>query len=273
MATKVTLFFTVAPTSTDGQSYRVAGFSESWYHPSETLQSVLGDTRLLCRARAKLLPTQGSIVAQRYQIASPDGRPGASQVRLLYYKGNPSYNTDVPNLGFQFRAYAVGKQNRAVRMIHSIPDQFIENGEAKFSVQYLKDRDAYWKLLSDSWQFRGIKMDVDTKEIESISDIGAIVTTEDFAYPGDKKKVQVIRTKQDEGRDDYHGQIVRTIASADAKHFTVKDWNGGSCTGGRVRPYSHEFFGIDPEIQGESIYSHKLGRPFFQYRGRASNRA
>jgi len=275
MATKFTMFFTVAPVYKDGQSYRVAGFSESWFHPSDTIDSVKRDASKLANARAKLLPKQGSIVAFRFQHVTADGRPGASQVRLNYVKGNAAYETDVPNMAYQFRCYAAGKQNRAIRQIKGFPDQFVVDGEAKLDPQMTRDRDAYFKALSDVWTFRGIVMDTPTVDIESITVNGGITTVDDFAYPGDKKKVQIIRTKKDGTRDDFFGQIIRTTTQTNAKNFTVElaKYKGGACTGGRVRAYSHEFFAIEEGIFDQAVYTHKVGRPFFQYRGRASNRA
>jgi len=272
MPTKCTLFFEVSTVYGDDLSYRVGGWSETYYHGGVIDTPSVNDAVVaLGNVRAKILPKQASIVASRQQTVTADGKPGKSKTKLTFIKGNASFDTDVPQMAYAMRGHAAG-QNMRMMELRCFPDEFVSKGEAKLTDAMTGFLRAYKrKIIDEGWMFRGIKMDVPTVEISTISGGGAITVNDDFVSPGVGKKVQVLRTKVSGTRDDFAGGNFKVLAAADARHITIAGWDGGECENGRLRAYSHDFFPIT-SIEDEAIFVRKVGRPFFQYRGRASSR-
>jgi hypothetical protein len=274
MATKLTAFFELGTIYGNGVTYRVAGWSESWINMGGGFNNSSFDKQVsdLLDARAKILAKQGSIVAYRYQTVVPDGRPTRSQVYLANRVGNADYPTDIPNMAFAYRGYSSG-QNMRIMELRGFPDSQVVTGEAARDPNMVRNMNAFTKkLVDDGWGFRGIQKDVQTVDINLIGSVGAVSTVDDFACPPVGKKVQILRTKESPEGDDQFGGIFKVLSITDARHFTLQGWDNGDTKDGRVRSYAHDFFPFN-FFSEQAVYTRKVGRPFFQYRGRASNKA
>lgn len=271
MTVKCTYFCEIAPEYKDGNVYRIGGWSESFYHDS-TLASGQAEKVFdtLIGARAKLLPKQASIVAKRFQDVAADGRPGRAKVRLVYIRGNTAYDTDVPNLAYVARVYAKNnKPNHRLLELRGFPDVMCVKGEASLDAPWQSFRDLYYQVLIDNFQFRGNILDGPTAHITSVSADGSVVTDEDFVNNLAGKKVTIVRALINGTRDDFFGGTFKVGAQPSLRLTTLLGYNGPACTKGTIRAYGHDFFGIE-SIDSESVYTRKVGRPFYQYRGKAS---
>jgi hypothetical protein len=268
---KYTMLFGYASNLSGGsQGHRTGGWSESVYDASPVNQTAIDLFKVLQMKRAPLLGSGALIVGQRYQNIDP---LGGSTTGSDQYPGNVTYPSDVPQLSLLGRIGAQVRANFRALEIRGIPDSLAAEGEYKPDSVFPTLLSDYIAALSGNWYFRG--RDLATPRVPIIKIEGAsgiVAVAADFTVaPGDL--VQIIRTRDDDGKVFGSFNYIAATPAPTARQFSLSDYIGGDAKGGSVRlalKVLGLFRGGSFSIRGIAV--RKVGRSFFQYRGRASVR-
>jgi len=267
--TKCTMLFQLATGGAPGQTgARIGGWSESWYNDQSALSTVKERFFALCQARAAMLPTWAQIVGQRYQQVVP--KVTSSQVASLVFPGTAGLQVDVPQMSVLVKIGA-GGGNPNIRQwaMRGLPDARVENGEFLPSLQFTQ-RFQFFSQLLQYWLFRGVNLLADQAAVNFIDANGEVQLNESFTV-NENDRVQVIKTMNTAER--LVGGIYQVGAGPTSHTLTLRNWDQGLTQGGTVRLYQIIYPTIDPNnIQLGRVTVRKVGRPFFSYRGRRSNR-
>lgn len=246
---------------------RVGGWSESWYLDAETV-SPDDRFRRVNLARAALLPIGCSIIGQRYQMVEP---VGSSQTGSFVYPGTAGTLADVPQMALFCRVHAVNAINIRPAVLRGIPDARAVRGEYNPSDAYTKAISLYFgELATWGFKFRGRDLSAPQLPLIHILADGSVQTEVAHTYVvGDM--VQVLRAVGADGRK--RGGRFQVTAVLNSFHFSI-NWNQlFDSTGGRVRKdLGYSYYDIVTPVDIRGVTVKRVGRPFFQYRGRRSNR-
>lgn len=245
---------------------RVAGWSESFYYNDSITDS--GDIARLCQRRAALLPQNAFIIGQRYQFA--DGSSRSDSVR---YNSNTGLAVDVPQMSLLCSARNLAQQSTRRFMIRGIPDAWVVNGELVGGSAGVAARariNAYFDELAD-WLWKARDRNAATADIMTIAANGQFNLAQDLAFAdGDLLRFQrVVSTVKLPIKGSY-----RVLSHTSQRVGVFANWNGLTVSNvGKVQLVAFKFVPFVIKAQSFSrVAVKKVGRSFFQYRGRASKR-
>jgi hypothetical protein len=254
--------------------HRIAGWSESWYYPGTSLQSCLaaafgGVTGLLSSslglvpARAGLLPLGCSVVGERVQVVDP---PGLSQSLASVYPGNPAFFEGYPSIALLAKIPGVGVRNIRRVLLRALPSAVVVEGEYTPNVLFAAQLALFTQALA-GWQFRGRDLAQPLFHVLTISAAGAVQCQENVPFTVGQA-VRVLRSRDVTG-DLRGGRFVVSTTGPLSSQFTIPGWPFGACTGGTVRADAVVYPAVDTSnpLTGRAV-TKKVGRPFFQFRGR-----
>jgi len=245
---------------------RVGGWSESVY--SDYPPSAIMEQRFLdlMNARAALLAVTGSITGQRFQAVDP---PGVSTTGTRIVPGASGLQCDVPQMALYYRLRSSTTLNTRPLYIRGIPDARVVQGEYSPSQAYTTALNSYLNQLR-YWQFRAKDLSLGSAPIFTITDAGVVTVTEAY-MPNVNDYVKVSRTVPQLGG--FYGGTFRVSAVASTTQFTLANWVAGDTSQGRVSLIGYVYPSVGaPVDETPRVVVKKVGRPFVQYRGRASRR-
>jgi hypothetical protein len=125
-------------------------------------------------------------------------------------------------------------------------------------------------LAQDGWRFKGRVLTNAKGEVDSISTAGVVVLRAAVTLSvGDK--VRLLNVVDANNRN--QSGVYLVTAAPDSTHFTVAGYEGAAATTGFARKEQSDFFTIGAgSLTRGRVITHKVGRGFFQFRGRRSRR-
>lgn len=276
MTIKVTSLFqqATAPSDPTRPVHRLGGWSESWYYPGTSLNSAIaqyqGQGGVFGSvgwgpARAGLLGLGAAIVGQRFQVVNP---VGPAQSTAFQFVGAPAREQDIPQAALLLKVPGLNVLNIRKTVLRGIPDSQIFEGELSTDFVYLTQLQLFQRELAN-WQFRGRDLSQPTIRIISISAMGVVTTEAPPPYVvGDI--VRVLKTKLPTGKL-VGGRFQVVAVGPGFNQVTLLNWGFGPTTIGSVRKDLIVFIGADSaNVTVSRIVTRRVGRPFFQFRGRRS---
>lgn len=273
-AFKVSVLFQLSTNTSNPnlQPKHIGGWSEQWYWPNNNLSQVLEALRGgwgdgLLQTRAALLPNGAAIIGFRIQEVMPRG---VSQSFGETYPGTAGIAQDIPQMALLQRTPGLNAINVRRSTLRGIPDARVVEGEYTPSVAYEQALGA-WRLILSDWRFRGRDLSQPNIEIVSITAAGLVRTAVVHGYVvGDF--VRISKTIDSNGIS-HSGRFLVSAIGPLTSEFTASAWTAGATTGGTVRKDGVVL--IQPDVNNITfprILTRRVGRPFGQYRGRASRR-
>ncbi len=244
---------------------RAGGWSEGWYQDTDP-NTAKANFQTLCIARATLLPTSGSIVGQRYHVVD-----GASSTGNIVFPGSSGILCDVPQMALQMSCLGVGTLNNRKWRVRGIPDARVVEGEYVGSQQFDGGIKTYFDTLGQlGFKFKAKDLAAARGEVLTIDNAGNVVMgTPITLTPGDK--VDALRILDDAGNAISGTFTVQTVTSGNV--FKLGNWPAKAGHAGKLRKSAT----IYPNVDSSScrivlVTVNKVGKSFFQYHGRRSNR-
>lgn len=245
----------------------VFGFSESWY-TNLTGDALINAMDTVSDKRRLLLAADTNIVGYRIQDAT--GRSFVVRKKFIPPRANGEGNVPVDSILCEVAVAGTTSKKRF--WCHDVPDDWIVGGRLP---DFVLIRVTEWleRLSALNFGVRYRVQSAPTAPILSIDATGAVVTSANIVLAaGDT--IQFLRCRDINGRPIKGTYVVKTVT--DQTHFAVAPWAGQLVgVSGRVRKLTYQIGGALVEEQSRSIVrsgSRKVGRPFFQLRGRASAR-
>lgn len=269
----------------DAPIERKAGWSESYWLNGEDI----GAARLIFEGvngpidgRLRLLPRlSGVIIGARYEAFTLVGTtlvPGAAQPVPIGRAGTAPLLNDIPQMGLQLAFKLTDNQPGSIRhVLAGWPDASVVGGEAILSID-MKDRLRRFFLSVQSCGAVVIDRNQSKEKLLSISADGVGKRLDGGGYAvGTMLKIS--RARDPVGRRNYGGVYPVVAVTAGPTTFTLGGWSaaaggpGVATVRGTVRPHVRLWKGFDV-ARAKLVRSviRKVGRPFGDYRGRASKR-
>ena len=259
MASKATWLFNGISTFS-GKSW---GFSETWW-TSLTGAALIAAMDVVSAQRRLMLAGDCSIVG--YRIADLTGRSFVVRRSFLPPRGN-----DFSNLPIDCALCEVGVTNSPTIkkfFLHDLPDDWVRDTVIVAAQQPII-LNVVTALTQLGFQVRYQNQLAQQAAVSSVDSLGNVVTLAAINAPANSL-VQFLSCRDNNNRAVRGIYSVETVT--DATHFKVAEWSG-QLVGrrGRVRLVQQLFspslnLGVARTIIGAA--SRKVGRPFFQSRGR-----
>jgi len=248
-----------------GRGSRVGGWSEGWYIDANPV-TVDATINFLCQRRAALLTTAASIIGQRVRIIG-----GGSRTNNRTFPGSQTIQADIPQMAIQIAAGSKNKPNVRHFQLRGIPDARVVEGEYEPSAAMTGAFNAFFTTLDlDGWLFKARDLEKTKYKIATIT-TGGVVTIEGSITLGTGSYVRLLDAV-DENGNSVSGRYFVSAAVAGST-FTLTGYEGAAATIGFVREDATVFAAVNSEAcYVGRITTHKVGRDFFQYVGRASRR-
>lgn len=262
---KATMLFHVTSAAGSQQPTMTGGFSESVYFAGDTVNKELMETLIL--KRAALLPAGAQICGVRFQKVDP---VGDSQIAATNRPGpNGALAQDLPQVGLLISCKGAAHPNVRKWWIRAVPDDIVQGGIMQATPAWRNALLAYGQELG-LWYFRGQNLAAQQAAIASISGLGAFVLKDNTTF-GVGDWVDVLRTVDDNGKS-ISGKF--KVLTAGAGTGTLQAWPEDTPTvRGRMRKVEivyPQFAYANMQFVRAGVK--KVGRSFFQWRGRASKR-
>jgi len=270
---KATMLFTQSTNKSGEQpaQVRVGGWSETWYC-DDTIANVRANFAAVCQVRARMLSNAAAIIGQRYQVLG-----SGSQTGVQVFPGRAGVPADVPQMGLMLTVPGKDVPNIRRFTLRGIPDAIVVEGEYSPTAAFSTALTQFFGALGrGGFAMRG--RDRATPPTQVISVVPTVVAGNTFGTftlgtPltfAVGTKLKFVRTRDIYGRT-VDGEFLVTTAT-DSTHGVVSLWDFGDVNGGEVRVSGAPIF---PEIESSAfavgrIVVRKVGRPFNQYRGKAS---
>lgn len=274
MPTKFTMMFQASTQVIANAPTQTAGWSESWWQNALVDQNLF-EFAALIEARAALLCYPTAIVGRRvtqYEIPVMPGnllRPIRSRLVRVTSPGAQNQLTDILQMALNGIGFATGTGNQSKFKLGGLPDSMVEGGVFVPTAGYAARINLYrQRLQNDGWGFMGRSSTVQSATIQGM-ELGVLSLS--FALPG----IAV-------GNFIRVNRATTTVNLPYSGSFRVTAINGTQYTlegqalislkrGGSARQDLAVFQDID-EVVFRNATARKVGRPFFQLRGRAAKR-
>lgn len=270
---KGTLLFAVTTDPDDRvtASPHSGGWSES--HWGNVNPIVLPFLQQLAQRRANMLPAECSVIGWRNEIFTLTGNKlfpvGATSGRFQY-PGMQTPNMNLPQDSLMVSAVTDAAPNATRFNLRGLPDYVIQKGEYQPSPNFKTQFTNYAnELINSRWGFIGR---VKTGASARVNSINVGVVTLNGAVGGVVNESYLILNRvYDSNGNPVTGKFLITLIAGNA--YTVEGLAGVSVTipSGTARIDSLAFYQYT-EITPNRAVIRKIGRPFEQYRGRASAR-
>jgi len=266
--------FTTKPVDGSGQSPRVAGWTESHWRATNDIVNFRQD-RLITR-RAALLPagasisgfritgfdeTTGKLIQQSVILGAVNAGPGAAPDQQ-----------DIPQMSLQFRASATPPAvNTATFDIRGLPDVRVAGGAYNPSNEYAGLMSNFTgALVADSWGWVGVNKAL--PKVRVLKLLAGVVTLSAGSGLVAGNYVTFFRTKLDGGKSLKGTYLVTAAADPQYTLQAIDPAATISVPNGTARKHALAFVDYGA-IDIIAVRTHKVGRPFFRYRGRRSGAA
>lgn len=244
---------------------RVGGWSEGWYLADNAVDP-FGKLNQLCTFRARLLTDAAAIIGQRIRKVG-----GSASTAGRVFIGALSVRADIPQMALLATIRGVNVNNVRRFVLRGMPDSVVEEGEFTNFSTTNRNLLGYDHALSDlGFCFHGRKLDALTVGVESISDAGVVTPSTLFPVSAGMRFRTLRVTSTVTGNVI---SVVRTVVAFTSTTFTLGNWTFGAATGGKLRQEDEVFPAcLRDSLAKNRVVTHKVGKDFFQYHGRRSNR-
>ncbi len=260
MTVKVSWLFNGNDTDTGG---KVWGFSESWYSDL-TGAALISAMDNVSRYRALVLAHDTQIVG--YRIGQTTGR--SFVIRKLFEAPDANDTSNLPVDCALCQCAVTGSPTVKKFFIHDLPDDWIVDGHILASRE-LDIANVTLALAANSFMVRFQDPAAVKSNILSIDATGNVVTIQPITV-NIGNAIQMLNVRDANNRAIKGSFIVETVT--DTTHFKLAHWPGNVIgRRGSVRLVAF-LFRTASFLEGRTIIgaaSRKVGRPFFQQRGRA----
>lgn len=246
---------------------RVGGWSEGFYLNADVATAL---PRLIevCKDRAPLLTTAAEIVGQRVRVVG-----GGSSTYARKFPGTFDQQADIPQMALLLTANGVGEPNTRRFTLRGIADARVIEGEFSGTAEFNRRLQIYaTELQTQLMAFKCQSLSAPQANVLTISATGAVILEAPQSFFAEQM-VQGLRVMSDDNND-VITFTAKAVSGVDSAHYTLVPWTYGPAHGGRLRLIEK----IYPVIAADSvsvvkITTHKVGRDFFQYRGRQSKKS
>lgn len=244
---------------------RTGGWSESLFF-DETASTWASDLNRLQISRAGLLPDQASIIGQRYEY--PDGSTNTDN---RIYGGSSGESVDVPQMALEFSCKDATVKSVRHWTIRGLPDAWVIRGEISTDTAVSQAIQRYLAQMA-GFRWKCVDKSAATAGIVEISSNGNYELDVAFTLAVGSY-VKLLRCRDQYGRAAKGKFYVN--ASPTVQTGTLANWPAGIIVqNGRMRLVSSGFGTFAQAFSSVSrVMVKKIGRSFFQYRGRASKRS
>jgi len=274
MISRLTLLFeqvTAAENRTVARQH-IAGWSEGFWRDGE-LAASNRRIRDLAEARAPLLASSATIIGfriGRYDIVRNKLVPLGTSAGKFQFPGNSRYPCDLPQVSLELSGHAVNVPNSSRFNLRGIPDQMMVTGEYTPTGGFINNLLAYrQRLVNDLWGMLGRVLSEPRVRVVSIKDRLLTVEAELSEVPPMNvrfSRVYDINKKPIKGSAYISGRPGPLVYTLPPSFEGIEAKEGGTVRVDKIAVYA--FGSVDI---GRAVVR-KVGRPFEQYRGRASKR-
>jgi hypothetical protein len=274
MAYRVSLLFdvTTAPSDLTAASPHSGGWSESHWTLSVT-DLTTNFLPLLAQRRAALLSSLSSIIGFRVENFTISGNkllPGGTTSGRFLYPGGFGGTLNLPQDALQISIPAQSAPNVSRSNLRGMPDTVVALGEYQPTTGYKTAVASFLQTLNNGgWGFVGR---VKSNPSARVNNIAAGVVTLS-ANVGGVAGTSYLRMNRvyDTLNNPIRGAYLITAIAANV--YTLQGFPSQNVTtpSGSARVDALQYFGYSIGVPVRAV-SRKIGRPFEQYRGRASRR-
>jgi len=274
IAVRTSLLFAVTtdPTDTAAANPHSGGWSESFWGPQ--IANQLPYTQTLALHRARLLPGEAQIIGYRIETFDLSGNkltPSGATSGRFRYPGVPGRDLNLPQDALMMSGQAAGAINNSRFNLRCLPDGMTTGGEYQPTPAYKATLTLYSQVCTNGhWGFIGRVKSGSSARVNSIA--GGVVTLN--APVGGVANVSFLRLNRvyDVNGNPVKGSFLITAINGNA--YTVAGLGATSVTipSGSARIDVLALFAFGTVVPSRAVVR-KIGRPFEQYRGRASARA
>jgi hypothetical protein len=246
------------------------GWSETFWWGGAAAPNLVGST--LVSTRATLLAKTCRIVAarvQQYDLTNSIFTPQGSISQLIQRQGNAAYAADLPQVALGLVATSAQGANSRRFTLRGIPDEMMQNGEYQPTPAYKGQLTAFINaVIGDAWSFPGLGLDQPAARISSTA--AGKVTVDDATPFAVGNYVTFLKCRDVNGKP-VSGRF--RVTAKDVNTLTLDGLDPAIVTKnvGRLRRYAAGLLTINAIGIGRARVK-KIGRPFDQYRGRASKK-
>lgn len=276
MPVKITLLFQESTgIFINTQTKRIAGWSETFYSPQNTVAAVIpavmgtgGFTKGLAGYRATMLTVYSACVGQRFQVVAPN--LGPSQSLNAVFPGTYFVQQSIAGTALLCKVPSIGASNIRRMILRGLPGTIISDGEYSPGPLWTTDITNFFSFLQ-GYAFRGRDLTQPTNKLINISASGLVTGTAALPY-AIGQMVRVLKARDVGGR--LRGGLFQVTATGPANtNVQLLNWPFGAATGGAIRLDGVVYPLIDYQnITVNRVITRKVGRPFVQFRGRRSAR-
>lgn len=251
---------------------RAGGWSESWYGDF-TLDAARVAFDAVEKERAKMLPNGIIIVGQRFTVLSdPQSIHGKSVSTNNEYPGAFGFIKDVPQMALLCRVRGDGVPNVKRYTLRGVPDQLVVGGEYIGSSAFDPAFNGFAnQLRTQAFRFRALDNSQAIVGLQGILSDGTYSLAASLALNvGDY--ITILRCRDQNGHAVTGTFQVATVTSGVGGKLA--NWKGQVVIGSgavRKRVFIYPTLNAATNTILRSIVK-KVGRSFFQYRGRRSTR-
>lgn len=244
---------------------RTAGWSENFYYDSTGVTDAIINAMQV--ARAALLPTQAAIIGQRFQFED-----GSTRTATRRYSGTTGESVDIPQMGLLASSRNLGFQSTRHFIIRGIPDAWVVAGELVDNAAIQLALRNYFTQLANGFRWKARNKAATQVDITRIDNNGNAIVAPGWPITTDDR-VRMVRVVNTVGQS--ITGTYRLLAVTDSTHFQIANWGDNLTVANRGR-LQLVSFNYPPFLPGQTQVSRvapkKVGRSFFQARGRVSAR-
>lgn len=248
------------------------GWSESHWVNTPANVTVANITDI-GQPRANLLSSLATITGYRIQGFTLVGNkmiPESSRSGRVLIPGGSTAGLNMPQDGVSIIMSAAGAVNTSRSVLRGMPDDYIVNGEFTPNLGYLSRMQTYINaLISQGWKFVGRDRSVANARVLAIN-AGVVQLAGPVGGVANQSFLRMNRVFDVNGKPVIGTFLITAIAG---NLYTVTGLGSTSVTipSGTARIDQLAIFSYAGGAIGRSVVR-KIGRPFEQYRGRASRR-
>lgn len=274
MPARISMIFQLTTEAEDREiaSPHIAGWSEGFWENANN-PVLTGNVRELLRLRALLLPLQAAIIGVRRANYTIEGNrlvPGGTASAKVNYPGRAALHCDLPQTSLQLSLVGDGGNTSRISL-RGMPDSEFERGEFQPNAGYKGALTQYRNyLVEQAYGFMGRDLSKPTARIVAIAANGAVqLRSSTGAVVGDY--VRLLNVKDTNGKNVQGTFRVGTVAVGGLT-MTLDAWPEKIVQeSGSMRVDAVRYCDIISVDVSRAVVR-KVGRPFEQYRGRASKR-
>jgi len=245
---------------------RVGGWSEGWYwegNAGDAMAALIG----VSQWRAKLLTTAGQVVGQRVRDVT-----GGASTAGRRFNGTIDIQADIPQMSLLMATGGQGVSNvrrwalRGIADVRVIEGEYVPSSTFETAIQDYADQ-----LTAFGFRFRCLDFNARQGVVDSIAEDGTVLFGGIDPGFSDGDIVQGLHILSDANDRVITGKWTMRLGVGAV--YKLQAWDAGLAHGGRLRRIEYAYPVVDKNnFEAVKITTHKVGKDFFQFRGRASRR-